>query len=339
MLKDRARILLKTLVERYISDGQPIGSRALAKFSGLDLSPASVRNIMADLEDMGLISSPHTSSGRVPTPSGYRFFVDTLLTVKPLEKVEVDQLEGQLNANNGQTLVASASHLLSDLTRFAGVVMTPKRSARSFRHIEFIHLSQDTVLLIIVTPEGNVQNRMLTTEKTYEPMELVEAANYFNRNYSGMSFDEIRNRINEELKELHGDMMKLMTKAAEAGTEAAENKGDAYVISGEHNLLGVHELSSNMSNLRQLFEMFEKKTGLIELLDISTQAKGVQIFIGEESGLIPMDQCSIVTAPYKIDGQVVGTLGVIGPTRMAYERVIPIVDITAKLLASALSQH
>ena len=338
MLKDRARILLKTLVERYITDGQPVGSRALAKFSGLDLSPASVRNIMADLEDMGLISSPHTSAGRVPTARGYRFFVDTLLTVKPLDQLEVDQLEGALNPDSAKTLVTSASHLLSDLTSFAGVVMTNKRTTSSFRHIEFVHLSDQRVLLIIVTPEGDVQNRMLKMDKTYNPAELTKAANYFNTNYSGMPFEEIKARIQKELRELRDDMSRLMTKAADAGTEAAEEKDGAYVISGEHNLLGVQDLSANMSNLKRLFEMFERKTGLIELLEISSQAKGVQIFIGGESGLIPLDQCSIVTAPYKLDGQVVGTLGVIGPTRMAYERVIPIVDITAKLLASALSQ-
>ena len=338
MLKDRARILLKTLVERYIHDGQPVGSRALAKFSGLDLSPASVRNIMADLEDMGLISSPHTSAGRIPTASGYRFFVDTLLTVKPLNQIEVNQWEGQLNSDNAHALLTSASQLLSDLTRFAGVVMPPKRGASSFRHIEFVPLSDHRVLLIIVTPEGDVQNRMLKMDKSYDSSELIKAANYLNKKYSGMSFAEIKTRIRKELKELQEDMLRLMTRAVDAGTEEAENQDDAYVMSGEHNLLGVQELSANMTNLKQLFEMFETKTGLIKLLDISSQAKGVQIFIGGESGLIPLDKCSIVTAPYKLDGQVVGTLGVIGPTRMAYERVIPIVDITAKLLASALSQ-
>ncbi len=338
MLKDRARILLKTLVERYITDGQPVGSRALAKFSGLDLSPASIRNIMADLEDLGLISSPHISAGRIPTASGYRFFVDTLLTVKPLEQLEVDQLEGALNPGNAKTLVTSASHLLSDLTSFAGVVMSPKVGASSFRHIEFVTLSDRRVLLIIVTPEGDVQNRMLKTDKVYEASELTKAANYFNQNYSGMSFTEIKKRIKKELLELREDMVRLMTKAAEAGTQASEDRDGAFVISGEHNLLGVEDLSANITNLKQLFELFEDKTGLLQLLDISSQAKGVQIFIGGESGLIPLDQCSIVTAPYKLDGHVVGTLGVIGPTRMAYERVIPIVDITAKLLASALSQ-
>ena len=339
MLSERARILLKTLVERYISDGQPVGSRALAKFSGLDLSPASIRNIMADLEEMGFIASPHTSAGRVPTPRGYRFFVDTLLTVKPLDQIEVTQLEGHLKADNPQRLVVSASHLLSDLTRFAGVVMTPKRRTAAFRHIEFVSLSDKRILLIIVTPEGDVQNRILSCERAFSPSELVEAGNFLNQNYAGMSFEEIRPRIRAELQKLREDMMQLMTRAVDAGNEAAADNVDDYVLSGGHNLLHVQELSSNMQSLRRLFDMFEQKTGLLQLLDISSRAHGVQIFIGGESGLVPLDECSIVTAPYEVDGQVVGTLGVIGPTRMAYERVIPIVDITAKLLSSAFSQH
>ncbi|HZP94477.1 MAG TPA: heat-inducible transcriptional repressor HrcA [Burkholderiales bacterium] len=339
MLSERARILLKTLVERYISEGQPVGSRALARFSGLDLSPASIRNIMADLEEMGLIASPHTSAGRVPTSRGYRFFVDTLLTVRPLEQVEIHQLEEQLQADNRQKLVSAASHLLSDLTRFAGVVMTPRRRSAAYRHIEFVHLSERRILLIIVTPEGDVQNRILATDRAYSPSELVEAANFLNQNYAGLTFDEIKARIQDELKKLREDMIQLMTRALEAGSEAAAETNDAYVLSGEGNLLNVQELSSNVQSLRKLFEMFEQKTNLLQLLDMSSRAQGVQIFIGGESGLVPLDECSVVTAPYEIDGQVVGTVGVIGPTRMAYERVIPIVDITARLLSSALSQH
>jgi heat-inducible transcriptional repressor len=338
MLSDRSRILLKTLVERYVAEGQPVGSRALAKYSGLDLSPASIRNIMADLEEMGFIASPHTSAGRVPTPRGYRFFVDTLLTVKPLDQLEIDQLEGQLQAANTQRLVASASHLLSDLTRFAGVVMTPRRTA-SFRHIEFVNLGERRILLIIVTPEGDVQNRIILTDRSYTPSELIETANFLNQNYAGLSFDQIKSRLHEELRKLREDMLQLMTRALEAGSEAAAQSDDPYVLSGEGNLLNVQDLSSNMESLRRLFALFEQKTGLLALLDMSSRAQGVQIFIGGESGLVPLDECSIVTAPYKVDGQVVGTVGVIGPTRMAYERVIPIVDITARLLSSALSQH
>jgi len=337
-LNERAQILLKTLVERYIADGQPVGSRALSKYSGLDLSPASIRNVMADLEEMGFITSPHTSAGRVPTSRGYRVFVDTLLTVKPLESVEISQLEGQLHADNTHKLVTSASQLLSDLTHFAGVVMTPRRSG-GFRHVEFLKLSETRILLILVTSEGDVQNRILVVEKPYSSSELVEAANLLNQHYAGLSFEEIRRRLRAELQQLTEDMNRLMTAAVEAGSQAASDSSDGVVISGERNLLDSDDLSSNMSNLRKLFELFERKTGLMQLLDVSNRAQGVQIFIGGESGVAPLDECSVITAPYQVDGEVVGTLGVIGPTRMAYERVIPIVDITAKLLSSLLAQR
>jgi len=338
MLNERAQLLLKVLVERYIAEGQPVGSRALSKFSGMDLSPASIRNIMADLEDMGFIASPHTSAGRVPTARGYRFFVDTLLTVKPLETVEINQLEGQLHPDNTQKLVTSASQMLAELTRFAGVVVSPRRSA-GFRHIEFLRLSDKRLLLIIVTPEGDVQNRIIVTEKSYSPAELVEAANILNQNYAGLTFVEIRSRIQQELRQLREDMTQLMNLALDSGSQAENEAESEVVISGETRLLDVDDLSSNMARLRKLFELFERKTGLIQLLDISNRAHGVQIFIGGESGLQPLDECSVVTAPYEVDGKVVGTVGVIGPTRMAYERVIPIVDITAKLLTGALTQR
>jgi heat-inducible transcriptional repressor len=337
-INERAQLLLKTLVERYIADGQPVGSRALSKYSGLELSPASIRNVMADLEEMGFIASPHTSAGRIPTSRGYRFFVDTLLTVKPLATAEISQLEGQLHAETTQKLVTSASQLLSDLTHFAGVVMTPRRSA-GFRHIEFLKLADTRILLILVTPEGDVQNRILTTEKPYTPSELTEAANILNQNYAGLTFEEIRHRVREELKQLTESMTRLMTAALEAGSQAASESAEEMVISGESNLLDSQDLSSNMSNLRRLFELFDRKTALMQLLDISGRAQGVQIFIGGESGVQTLDECSVITAPYEVDGQVVGTVGVIGPTRMAYERVIPIVDITAKLLSSLLTQR
>jgi len=338
VLNERAQILLKTLVERYIVEGQPVGSRALSRYSGLDLSPASIRNVMADLEEMGFITSPHTSAGRVPTARGYRFFVDTLLTIRQLDRVEIHQLEAQLHTESRQKLVASASQLLSELTHLAGVVVTPRRSA-GFRHIEFLKLSETRILLIIVTPEGDVQNRILITKTPYTPSELAEAANILNQHYAGLTFDEIRRRIQAELRQLTEDMTRLMTAALEAGSQAASESADEVVISGESNLLDSQDLSSNMGNLRKLFELFERKTGLLQLLDLSSRAQGVQIFIGGESGVEPLDECSVITAPYEVDGQVVGTVGVIGPTRMAYERVIPIVDITAKLLSSALTQR
>jgi heat-inducible transcriptional repressor len=339
MLDKRAQILLKTLIERYIAEGQPVGSRTLSKYSGLDLSPATIRNVMADLEEMGLIASPHTSAGRVPTPLGYRFFVDSLLVIKPLESGEVQRLEGELHPDNPQRVIHAASHLLSQLTQFAGVVMTPRRRAMTFRHIEFLKLSEKRVLLIVVTPDGDVQNRILFTERDFTASELIEAANYINQNYSGHSFEDVRTRLQGELRELRQDMIQLLTTAVDAGTRAMNEGSEQYVISGERNLLSLQDLSQDMGRLRKLFEMFEHKTSLLQILDVSLRGQGVQIFIGGESGFRAPDEVSVVTSPYKVDGEVVGTVGVIGPTRMAYDRVIPIVDITAKLLSSALSQH
>ena len=336
MLNDRARILLKTLVERYISEGEPVGSRTLSKHAGLDLSPASIRNIMADLEEMGFVASPHTSAGRVPTPRGYRFFVDTLLTVRPLAQVEVSQLESSLTPSDPQRLMTAASTLLSDLSQFAGLVMTPRRSP-AFRQVEFISLSDKRILLIIVTMEGEVENRVILTDKPYSASALTEAANYFNQNFAGHSFDQVRSKLRDELGRMRDDITHLMSAAVDAGSQAASQEN--VVVSGSRKLLDVQDLSSNMGNLRRLFDAFEQKTGLLQLLDQSRNAAGVQIFIGGESDLLPLDECSLVTAPYSVDGQVVGTLGVVGPTRMAYERVVPIVDVTAKLLSSALSHH
>ncbi len=340
MMDQRAQILLKTLIERYIADGEPVGSRALSKYSGLELSPATVRNVMSDLEEMGFIASPHTSAGRVPTSRGYRIFVDSLLTIKPLDQSDLGQLEGNLHPDHPQQRVISqASQLLSELTRFAGVVMAPRRRSPAFRHIEFLSLSEKRVLLIIVTPEGDVQNRILVTEKSFTPAELAMAGNFLNQHYAGLTFDEIRRRIHDELRQLREDMTGLMQLALEASDQALTESAESYVISGERNLLDSADLASNMGRLRELFELFERKTLLVQLLEVSQRAQGVQIFIGGESGIASLDECSVVAAPYEVDGQVVGTVGVIGPTRMAYERVIPIVDITARLLSSALSQH
>jgi heat-inducible transcriptional repressor len=339
MLDQRAQLLLKTLVERYISDGQPVGSRTLSKQSGLDLSPATIRNVMADLEEMGFIASPHTSAGRIPTPRGYRVFVDTLLTVQPLDALQVLRLENQLHPSDPQKLITSASKLLSDLTAFAGIVMTPKRRSDAFHHIEFLRLSDKRILLILVGADENVQNRIIFTDRDFSAGELVEAGNFFNQHYSGCTLEEVRRKMQAELQKLHRDMSSLMAAAVEAGGEALSERAEDYVLSGERNLLHVDDVSSNMASLRKLFDAFEQKTGLLQLLDVSQRAQGVQIFIGGESSQVPVDEFSIVTAPYEVDGKIVGTVGVIGPTRMAYERVIPIVDITAKLLSSALSYH
>lgn len=331
----RAQILLKTLVEHYISDGQPIGSRTLLQHSGLDVSPATIRNVMSDLEQLGFIASPHTSAGRVPTQKGYRLFVDSLLTVQPLENQAIQQMKQGLNSPNQNELINNAADMLSQLTQFAGVVMIPKRQRVAFKHLEFLPLSDKRILVIIVTSDGNVQNRIILAEKPYSASELTHASNYFNANFSGQTFTEVQQKLHLELKQMQTDISTLMAAALEASSKAADN--DGVVIAGERNLLQVDELSTNVNSLRKLFEIFERRTSLMQLLDNSQHAEGIQIFIGGESGYLPLDECSMITAPYEADGQVVGTLGVIGPTRMAYERVIPIVDVTSKLLSNALS--
>jgi heat-inducible transcriptional repressor len=260
------------------------------------------------------------------------------MVVKPLEQVEIHRLEGELTADQPQQLVNAAVTLLSQLTHFAGVIATPKRREPSFRHLEFLRLSERRVLLIIVTPEGNVQNRILHTDRSYSHTQLIEATNFFNEHYAGQPFGALRSLLADELKSLREDIVGLMTAAVELGG-AALHEGEALVVSGEKNLLSASDLTANMERLRRLFELFEQKTSLLHLLDVSQRAQGVQIYIGGESGLVPLDECSVVTAPYELDGRVIGTLGVIGPTRMAYERVIPIVDITAKLLSNALTQQ
>ncbi len=332
----RAQTLLKALIERYVADGQPVGSRTLSRSSGLDLSPATIRNVMADLEEHGLIVSPHTSAGRIPTPRGYRLFVDSLLTVQPLQLAEAERIKDSLHPDEPQRVLSVAADLLSNLSSFAGVVLTPRRSSM-FRQIEFLRLSARRLLLIIVTQEGDVQNRILQTEQDYSPSQLVEAANYINQHYAGMAFDQIQRNLRDELMTLREDINHLMQRAVRASEEAIAEHSDPVVLSGERNLL-TSDLADNMDRLRKLFDVFQQKTALTQLLDASVKAVGVQIFIGGESELVPMDQLSVVVAPYEVNGQVVGTLGVVGPTRMAYDRVIPIVDITAKLVSSSLSQ-
>ncbi|MFZ4480132.1 MAG: heat-inducible transcriptional repressor HrcA [Rhodoferax sp.] len=333
MLDDRAKLLLKALVERYIADGQPVGSRTLSRASGLDLSPATIRNVMSDLEELGLIVSPHTSAGRIPTARGYRLFVDTMLTVERGQFAE-----HRLASDQPQKVISNAANLLSSLSQFVGVVITPRRSS-VFRHIEFLRLSEKRLLVIIVSPEGDVQNRVIFTELDYSQSQLVEAANYLNSNYVGLAIEQVRERLQREVESLRSEIASLMQAAVTASSEAMSETQDEVIISGERNLLAVSDFSNDMGHLRRAFELFEQKAQLMRLLDIAGQAEGVRIFIGGESQVIPFEDLSIVSAPYEVDGQVVGTLGVIGPTRMAYDRMIQIVDITSKLVSNALSHH
>jgi heat-inducible transcriptional repressor len=337
---DRAQHLLKVLVQRYIRDGQPVGSRTLSRDSGLDLSPATIRNVMADLEELGLVRSPHTSAGRVPTVSGFRFFIDSLLRTEPLEEEAVDRLRQELNRDrNVDQLMASTSSLLSEVTHLAGVVTLPRREQLRLRHVEFLPLSSRRVLVIMVVNDREVQNRVIQTGRRYSESELQQAANYLNVMFGGKDLSDARETLLGEMHAAHESVNRMMLAAVEMADKAfaAEERGDDYVLAGQTNLMEFAELR-DMEKMRQLFDAFNEKRRILHLLDKALHADGMQIFIGEESGYEVLGELSVVTAPYTVHGNVVGVLGVIGPTRMAYERVIPIVDLTARLLGSALNE-
>ena len=340
-LSERAQLLLKALIESYIRDGLPVGSRTLSRDSGLSLSSATIRNVMADLEELGFVVSPHTSAGRIPTDKGYRLFVDSLLKLKPLQSEEIDDIERRLrnDVSNGRTLVQTVSQMLSSVTQMAGLVTLPNPHYVALSQIEFIGLSENRALAIMVMNNREVENRVVQLERAYSSEELRRAANYLNEAFAGRSLPEVRASLLKQLQETRQTMNQLMQDAIQMAQKVFETPGGEqveYVIAGETNLMGFAELS-NVDRLRRLFEAFNEKHDMLRLLDNCLRAQGIQIFIGHESGYQILDDISVVTAPYMLDNQVVGVLGVIGPTRMAYERVIPIVDVTAKLLGSALN--
>lgn len=340
-VNDRAQHFLKALIERYIRDGHPVGSRTLARDAGLDLSPATIRNVMADLEEVGLVRSPHTSAGRIPTNSGYRFFVDFLLKLQPVERQDVERMRSHIASEaDPKLLMDMASRALSSFTHMAGVVTMPRLDQLLFRQIEFLRLSGKRVLVILVTSDGEVQNRVIDTEVEYSLSQLTEAANYVNAHFSGLDLEQMRARVVEELQETRNRMDDVMSSALEMAGEVLkdEHKDEDILVSGQTNLMGFAELAQ-MDRLKQLFDSFAEKRHILHLLDQSLEADGVQIFIGDESGYEPFEDCSIVTAPYEADGRIKGVLGVVGPARMAYDKVIPIVDMTARLLSSILNQR
>ncbi len=343
-LSERAQHLLRVLVESYIRDGQPVGSRSLSRESGLQLSSATIRNVMADLEELGFVASPHTSAGRIPTDKGYRFFVDSLLQVGPLPAAAADEIERQFATlrESGKDLVSTVSELLSSLTRLAGVVTLPRATQASITQIEFVSLSENRVLVVLVYGDSEVQNRIIQLERYYSPDELKRATQFLNEHFRGRSLEQVREEILRQLSETRAHMNQVMLDAISMAQHVFGSGGQEgeleYVIKGETNLMSLAELSS-VERLRRLFEAFSEKRDFLHLLDQSLRAEGVQIFIGHESGYRILDDCSVITAPYGSPGSAVGVLGVIGPTRMAYERVIPIVDMTAKLLGAALNSR
>ncbi len=340
---DRGQHLLRVLIQRYISDGQPVGSRTLSRDSGLDLSPATIRNVMADLEEMGLVSAPHTSAGRVPTPRGYRLFVDTLVRYRQPVDSEIRKIQRKIlgDSDNPDALVTAVSGLLSEFTQMAGIVSVPRSAKMTLRQIEFLPLSENRILVIIVTNDREVQNRILHTDHNYKASELQQAQNYINEHYAGTDLQAVRERLLADLETTRDSMNQAMQDiiaVAHSAMGSAAHPDDKYALAGETNLMDFAELS-DIDTLRRLFDAFSRKRLILDLLDRSINADGVQIFIGEESGLSIFDECSVITAPYHVDDDTIGVLGVIGPTRMAYDRVVPIVDVTARLLESALSHN
>jgi heat-inducible transcriptional repressor len=336
---ERAQYLLKVLIQRFIRDGQPVGSRTLSRDSGLDLSPATIRNVMADLEELGFVSSPHTSAGKVPTPRGYRLFVDTLVRYKQPKGDDIRKLQAQFEKqfNDSDELLGAVSSLLSNITSMAGVVTVPRTHQATLRQIEFLPLSEKRVLAILVINDREVQNRILHIDREYTATELQRAANYINENYAGTDLLQIRERLISDLEKTRDSMNRAMhdiIAVAQAAMHETTPKNQ-FLLAGETNLMDFAELS-DLDTLRRLFEAFSRKRFMLDLLDRSITAKGVQVFIGDESGFQILDNCSVVTAPYNVDADTIGVLGVIGPTRMAYDRVVPIVDVTARLLGTAL---
>ena len=335
---DRAEQLFKLLVECYIDDGKPVASKALAKQPSVHVSAATVRNIMARLEGRGLVKSPHTSAGKIPTSQGLRFFVDSLLSVEPLDDSGVQSLEAQLNADMPPSkLVESASRLLSLITEMTGIVTLPRRAGLALRHMEFLNLDSDRVLVILVFNDREVQNRVIHVERHYDDAELLRASNYLNQEFGGLSLTEIRRELIGSMQRDKDRMDRLMQAAIDLAAQAFEPEGteeQSFIVSGESKLL---DMSEDTETVRNLFEAFSRKGSILHLLDKSLDTQGIQLYIGEESGYRVLDELSLVTSSYSVNGQIAGVLGVVGPTRMAYQRVIPVVDMTARMLGDALN--
>ena len=341
-INDRAENLLNVLIRRYVSDGQPVGSRTLSRDSALDLSPATIRNVMVDLEEMGFVSSPHTSAGRVPTQLGYRFFVDSIMKVNPIESAALNEMREHLEVSSSrEAVIGNASQLLSQLTHFAGIVRLSKGNQGRLKEVEFLKLSGNRLLAILVTENADVENRVLTLDRGYTEQELLEASNYFNSLYSGKTLEQVRIALVNDMQRDNKEADRIMNDAVSIARELFSgdtNEDDDVLVSGETNLIGLPEFNE-MTKLRGIFDTFKTKHDLLDLLDRSINGDGINIFIGEESGYSALTDCSVVTAPYSVDQNNVGVIGVIGPTRMAYESVVPVVDVTAKLLSNALSHQ
>ena len=338
MPSHRARRILSAIIDKYIEEGIPIGSKSLSLADNIGLSPASIRNVMSDLEELGFIASPYTSSGRVPTSKGYRFFIDSLLKLQPVEATELERIKKRVNLHdsNSRELAISVSNTLSAITKLAGIVTIPKQQVTRLKEIDFIQLSEKRILAIIVMNETEVENRILQMKRDYSKDELKQASNYINTHYKGRSLSYIKKHLINELMQTKEAVNSLMSDLIDIADQVLDfDESDEYIVAGQRRLMDFHELS-DIKKLRQLFDAFKEKQQLLELLDKSMSTSGIQIFIGEESGYQMFDNCTLITSPYTTEDGAIGVLGVIGPTRIAYQKVIPIVAITAKLLGKSL---
>ena len=338
MPSHRARRILSAIVDKYIQEGIPIGSKSLSLADEIGLSPASIRNVMSDLEALGFIASPYTSSGRVPTSKGYRFFIDSLLKLQPVEENELARIKKRVNTHesNSRELAISVSNTLSAITKLAGIVTIPKQQVTRLKEIDFIQLSEKRILAIIVLNETEVENRILQMKRDYSKDELKQASNYLNTHYKGRSLSYIKKHLINEMIQTKESVNSLMSDLIDIADKVLDfDESEEYIVAGQRRLMDFHELS-DIKKLRQLFDAFREKQQLLELLDKSMSTDGIQIFIGEESGYQMFDNCTLITSPYTTEEGAIGVLGVIGPTRIAYQKVIPIVDITAKLLGKSL---
>jgi len=341
LLTERAAILLKKLVDSYISNGQPVGSKRLAQDAGLDISPATIRNVMSVLEKKGLVKAPHTSAGRIPTEKGFRLFVDSLLEIQPLQKQLLSRLEKELDPDQDtDTLISNATQMMTELTHMAGVITMPKSSQALFRHIEFLTLPDRRILAILVINEKEVQNRVIHLDRDYSAEELQSAANYLNQQFSGQDVYKVRQELLSDLNRARQDMDTIMKTAIDVAGKVLpglDHKADSYLMQGKTNLVRYSD-SADTEKMQQMLETFSQKRKMLGLLDRCIQAEGVKIFIGKEVGIEGLGDCSVISAPYSVKGELLGVLGVIGPTRINYDKIIPVVDVTARLLGAALNK-
>ena len=337
-INQRAGKVLKHIIQTYVSTGQPVGSSVLVKAADIKVSSATVRNVMSDLEELGLIHSPHTSAGRIPTSAGYRIYINHLLNSQPLQCKQSQEIRHALKQHDDpKKLLTNASYMLAHLTSFAGVVSMPDSEFSRFKQIEFLKLKKGRILAILVTEDGMVENKVLSLDAEYSDSELTRASNYFNHTYAHRSMFDVRQDLLSKMEKDSSEMQGAMQTAVKMAQGLLDDEADEVVVTGKSNLYGLPDFSET-EQLKGVLDTFHTKRVLLDLVSKSLNGEGISIYIGKESGYEALEACSVIAMPYEKEGQRVGVLGVIGPTRMPYEQVVSVVDVTAKLLSSALSE-